>query len=66
MEDVKLNSVIVHVESGKKFLVCEIFTTGTMILAIGLEDMYPGTLIISEYEILLGHYKLEEAYGVLN
>ena len=66
MEDIKVNSVIIHVESGKKFMVAEIFPNGTIILAIELENMHPGALIISEDEILLGHYKLEEAYGVLN
>lgn len=65
MENVKVNSVIVHVKSGKKFMVGEILPNRELMLVIELENINPETRTVSEDEMILGHYKLEEAYGVL-
>lgn len=66
MENVKVNSVIVHVESGRKFMVGKIFPNRVLMIVIELETPNPETRAISEDEMILGYYKLEEAYGVLN
>lgn len=66
MEKIKINNVIVHVESGRKFMVGKIFPNRVLMIVIEIETPNPETRAISEDEMILGYYKLEEAYGVLN
>ena len=65
MENVKVNNVIIHVESGKKFIVSKILPNRKLMLVVELESLNPETRTVLQDEIILGHYKLEEAYRVL-